>query len=195
MCFIGKRGFSTLALGLAMLTSLAHANGGGGGPAFVEGVNYIPIKPALVVNYGGAGKVKYIKAEISIRADSMLAAQEISHHMPLVRDTLIMLISSVTDEQMSSGEGKEQMRLQALTKLNEALELQIGGGHEEPAKEEKPKKDAHAKDSKAKKDSHAKDDHAKPSKKDAHAKADEHAEAEHGGPISDLLFDNLVVQK
>lgn len=191
MSFIGKRGFSTLALGLMLLSHWVYASGGG--PAFSEGVNYIPIKPALIVNYGGSGKVKYIKAEISIRADGIHAAQEITHHMPLIRDTLIMLISSVTDEQMSSGEGKEQMRLQALAKLNETLELQIGGEHEEPAKEEKPKKGA-AKDTKAKKDSHAKDEHAKPSKKDAHAK-DEHAEAKHSGPISDLLFDNLVVQK
>lgn len=155
----------------------------GGGDAFKDGINYLPIKPPLVVNYGGTGKIKYIKAEISLRVEDKTRAEEVAHHMPLVRDTLIMLISSVTDEQMASGEGKEKMRQDALHKLNEVLAAAIHPGGHADAKAEPAKKAAkaeHAKDEKAKGDA-AKDE----------AAADEHS----GLLVSDLLFDNLVVQK
>ena len=103
--------------------------------------------------------------------------------MPLIRDTLIMLISSVTDEQMASGEGKEKMRVDALAKINEALE-----------KIEHPE-GAHAEAKKPAKDEHAKADKTK-AKKDEKAKDEEPKKEEHKGPpVSDLLFDNLVVQK
>jgi flagellar protein FliL len=161
------------AVAASLLSGSVFASGGGG-DTFKEGVNYIPIKPHLVVNYGGTGKVKYIKAELSLRTEDLHSAQEVSHHMPLVRDTLIMLISSVTDEQMASPEGKEKMRLDALEKINTALENAINPNA------------AHGETKAA-----AKDAHAKPDKTDAHAKAEGHS----GGPVSDLLFDNLVVQK
>jgi ribosomal protein L12E/L44/L45/RPP1/RPP2 len=158
----------------------------GGGDSFKEGVNYIPIKPHLVVNYGGSGKVKYIKAELSLRTEDIHSAQEVSHHMPLIRDTLIMLISSVTDEQMASAEGKEKMRVEALAKINVVLQHAIDPAAEKAAAEalakpEKPKAD------KAKKSEKSKDEAEK---------SDEEKSAEHKGPpVSDLLFDNLVVQK
>ncbi len=53
-------------LGVGLVAVLAtrgvFASGGGSTPA--EGVNYIAITPPLIVNYGGPGKVRYIKAEI-----------------------------------------------------------------------------------------------------------------------------------
>jgi flagellar FliL protein len=153
---------------LLLMAPFTFANSGGG-EVFAEGLNYLHIKPALVVNYGGVGKIKYIKAEVSLRVESNHAAVEATHHMPLIRDTLIMLFSAMTDEQLSSGEGKELMRQQALAKINQMLEQQIGAHHK--AAGEKPAE--HAKDEHAK-DEHAKDEHAK----DEHAK-DEHGQAEH----------------
>jgi flagellar protein FliL len=179
------------ALGLVSIEALAS----GGGETFKEGVNYLPIKPALVVNYGGPGKVKYIKAEISLRVESAKTAQEVTHHMPLVRDTLIMLISSVTDEQMSNGDGKEKMRVDALAKLNQVLEA---AEHPEAAGNDHASSDDHKKED-HKKDEHKKDEH-KAEKKDAHGKEsgkkkDDKGTHEPEPLISDLLFDNLVVQK
>ena len=169
-------------LGLGMLANVALAEAG---EAFRDGVNYLPIKPALVVNYGGPGKVKYIKAEISLRVEDAERAEEVTHHMPLVRDTLIMLISSVTDEQMASGEGKEKMRRDALARLNEVLEA---AEHPDAKKAEKAKLAAKNKaDEKAKKSKKAKDE--------AEASSENPEEKPKGPPVSDLLFDNLVVQK
>lgn len=186
MKLVRKYGFIMAAVAASLLSCSVLASGGGG-DTFKEGVNYIPIKPHLVVNYGGTGKVKYIKAELSLRTEDLHSAQEVSHHMPLVRDTLIMLISSVTDEQMASAEGKEKMRLEALEKINVALDHAI-----HPASEHA--KDDHAKDDHGKKEK-PKADKAKKSKDDEEKEHDD-KKAEHKGPlVSDLLFDNLVVQK
>lgn len=173
--------------------SLTLASGGvfasGGGATFVEGVNYLPIKPPVVVNYGnsGVGKVKYIKAEISLRVEDAHSAEEVSHHMPLIRDTLIMLLSTATDEQMSSGEGKDEMRTEALEKVNEAIEEQIAAG----LPKTRSKKSAHGKSEAATDEHGKKDEHAKSDRPKRTAKK---SAASHG-PVTDLLFDNLVVQK
>ncbi|RZA06507.1 MAG: hypothetical protein EOO68_04860 [Moraxellaceae bacterium] len=167
-----------------------------GGAAFAEGVNYLPIKPALVVNYGGPGKVKYIKAEISMRVDDAHAAEEVTHHMPLVRDTLIMLLSSMTDEQVSSGEGKEQMRQQALAKVNEALTAQMG--HDDKKVDDEASKDGHAdKGKKEEKVGKGKDEKSKKDTKSKKTKADDEDKKAvvHKALVTDLLFDNLVVQR
>lgn len=185
------------SLGTVFLALPALANGGGG-EKFKEGVNYIPLKPAMIVNYASSGsKVRYIRAEISLRTEDAANAGVVSHNMAVVRDTLIMYMSSLTEEELSTGEGKEHMRVTALEKINEALEAV-----EHPAKSEK-KSDKHDE----KKSGHG-DEHAKA---DEHAKPEEHAADDHGksakksgkheekesshGPVSDLLFDNLVVQR
>lgn len=181
--YLRKMTLSIMSLGVILSSNVVLASGGGA--TFVEGVNYLPMKPPVVVNYGtSTGKVKYIKAEISLRVESAHSAAEVSHHMPLIRDTLIMLMSGVSDEQLASGEGKEEIREEALAKVNEAIEAQIEAGM--PKRKGKHKSTA-AKGDKADDNHGAKTSHVpkRKSKKSAAAH----------GPVSDLLFDNLVVQK
>lgn len=106
---------TALLLALPVLAS-------GGGSKLAEGVNYIPVTPALVVNYGGPGnRPKYIKLEISIRAETADDAAEVTHHLPLIRDRLISIISAQTEDSIGTPEGKEYMRLYALAEINKAL--------------------------------------------------------------------------
>lgn len=182
-----KTTLQVMSLSLILSSKLVFANSGG--ETFVEGINYLPIKPPIVVNYGGpgnSGKVKYIKAEISLRVEDAHAAAEVSHHMPLIRDTLIMLLSSVTDQQLSSGEGKDEIRTEALEKVNEAIEAQITAGMPKRSKKSTHGKSENAKDEQSKADEHSKSERPKrPAKKSPAA----------NGPVSDLLFDNLIMQK
>jgi len=82
---------------------------------------YIPMKPAFVVNYGGTGKLKYIKADVSIRLSTTAAADAVRHHMPFLRNNLVMLFSAQTDESITSQEGKETLRQEALKTVREVL--------------------------------------------------------------------------
>lgn len=82
---------------------------------------YIPLKPAFVVNYGGPGRLKYIKADISLRLQDSTAANSVRHHMPYIRNNLMMLFSAQTDESISSQDGKEALRKEALQTVREVI--------------------------------------------------------------------------
>lgn len=179
---------------LAVVFFLFHAAtaiaSGGGGKEIPEGINYIPITPALIVNYGGPGlKVRFIKAELSIRTENATDAKTVMHHLPLIRDKLISIFSTQTEEALSSADGKEKLRLLALEEINAAVHLVEFGDH----------KEADAKSHKDDKKAEKKND--KPDKKSSKEKTknkkeeSEQAEAKSKGPASDLFFNNFVVQK
>mgnify|MGYP006181849267 FL=1 len=111
---------------LFLLLALPALASGGGHNGAAEGSNYIPITPPLVVNYGGPGKSRYIKAELSIRSENAADANTVTHHLPLIRDKLVSILSAQTDEIVSSAEGKEYLRTYALAEINKAL-LQVQG--------------------------------------------------------------------
>jgi len=85
------------------------------------GAIYIPLKPAFIVNYGGTGRLKYIKADISLRLQDAAAANSVRHHMPYIRNNLVMLFSAQSDESISSQEGKEALRQEALQAVREVI--------------------------------------------------------------------------
>lgn len=113
----GQPGLWLFLLSVCLLlpgTSVASGGATAAGP-------YIELKPAFVVNYGGVGKIKYLKAEISLRVDDPKAIEAVNHHMPLIRNALVLLFSRQTDEAMASVEGKETMRQEALAEVNRLL--------------------------------------------------------------------------
>ena len=53
-----------------------------------EDVRYLDIKPAVVTNYGGVGRMSYIKAEVSLQVGSQEDFQKVFHHFPSLRHSL-----------------------------------------------------------------------------------------------------------
>jgi flagellar FliL protein len=97
-----------------------------GVPAVANRAIYIPIKPAFVVNYGGTGRLKYLKAELSVRVASAFEGNAIRHHMPYIRNNIILLFSRQSDENLNNQEGKEILRQEALGEINKILIEQEG---------------------------------------------------------------------
>ncbi len=87
---------------------------------------YIPLKPPFVVNYGGVGRLRYLKAELSVRVASSVGANSIRHHMPYIRNQLILLFSKQTEETLDTQEGKEMLRQEALQEIHAILEEEDG---------------------------------------------------------------------
>lgn len=87
---------------------------------------YIPLLPPFVVNYGGAGRLKYLKAEMTVRVQSIEGAQRVRHHMPAIRDKLVSLLSKQEELVIDTQEGKEQLRKDALTEIQQVIELEEG---------------------------------------------------------------------
>lgn len=90
-------------------------------------VEYIEIKPSFVVNYGEIkNKLKYLKADVSVRVYGKPAAEKVEQHMPLLRDGLVLLFSRQIDKNISSAKGKEALRQEALKILQDRLKEEEG---------------------------------------------------------------------
>ena len=100
-----------------------EASAEGDEPAKVGGsVSYIDLKPAFIVNYGGAGKLRYLKTDIALRLGGGPSGQsQIRHHMPYIRHTIVMRLSRATEEELSSMEGKELLRQDVLEETRNML--------------------------------------------------------------------------
>lgn len=91
-----------------------------------DGELYVPLSEPLVVNYGGPGRLKYLRAEISLRLDKSRDASVIRHHMPLIRHHLVMLFSRQGEEEINTQSGREQLRQTALAETNALLAQEEG---------------------------------------------------------------------
>jgi flagellar FliL protein len=189
-CLIWRGLAGGLTMVLCAIAALPVLASGGGNKGAAEGINYIPITPPLVVNYGGPGKSRYIKAELSIRSENAADANTVTHNLPLIRDRLVSILSAQTEEIVSSAEGKEYLRIYALAEINKAL-LQVQGLATPPTANitaEAPATPASV---------------AAPSQTSLSAASTTSAPATASlpvvtpvkGPASDLYFNNFVVQK
>ncbi len=118
--------FALMVLFTLLLSSLSSAQdetAEGEEAAPVGGsASYLDLKPAFVVNYGGAGKLRYLKTDIALRlAGGPSGQSQIRHHMPYIRHTIVMRLSRATEEELSSMEGKELLRQDVLEETRNML--------------------------------------------------------------------------
>lgn len=97
-----------------------------GEPIAPQTAIYVPIIPAFVVNYGGQGKLKYIKLEVSLRVKDTLSSNSVRHHMPLIRDYLVREFSRLNDVDVDTQQGKELVRVTALEGVQVLLSEEEG---------------------------------------------------------------------
>lgn len=103
-----------------LLTPAVQASGAAGT------VTYINLMPPLVGNYDPGGKkLKYFKADIALRVSNDNKAKAEAHEL-LIRDQLVMLFSQKTEDELSTIEGKEALRQEALQRVQQALMVEEG---------------------------------------------------------------------
>ncbi|WP_417599055.1 flagellar basal body-associated FliL family protein [Oceanospirillum sp.] len=87
---------------------------------------YTEMKPSFVLNYGGPGRLKYLKADITLVTSSPLAEKTVAHHMPLIRNELVSLLSRQTDEAVTTPVGQEQIRMEATQSVKDLMLKEVG---------------------------------------------------------------------
>ncbi len=87
---------------------------------------YVSIVPALVGNYSSGMKMKFYKADISLKVTGTEAEEKVKYHEPLIRNQLVLLFSQQTDETLGSQNAKEQLRQEALKQVMQVLEQEEG---------------------------------------------------------------------
>lgn len=88
---------------------------------------YIALDP-LVVNFDRNGRMGFLQAEIEVMARDERVEEALTRHAPVIRNNLLLLLSSKTYADVANREGKEQLRAEALAEINRVLLEQESGG-------------------------------------------------------------------
>lgn len=116
---IGLRGL--WASELVLLPLFAVAQEEEGDRVFIE------IMPSFVTNYERGARLKYLKANIALQVNSE-GEQVVRHHLPYLKNSLVLLLSSQAEENLTSTMGREVLRQQALDEVKRAMaQLEKGG--------------------------------------------------------------------
>lgn len=88
---------------------------------------YHNLLPALIGNLADQGnRLKFFKADVSLRVTGTEAEEKLKQHEPLIRHQLVMLFSAQTSETINAPDGRENLRLEALKKVQDAINGEEG---------------------------------------------------------------------
>lgn len=87
---------------------------------------YFPLNPPLIVNYQAQGRQRFLQAEITIMAREDDVIESVELHMPMIRNSLIMLFSGQVYSELQTEEGREILRQEALVELQAIIEKELG---------------------------------------------------------------------
>lgn len=108
-----------LLLSLPVVGALAEE---GGGPVFVR------ITSGVVINYGAPSinRLKFAKVGLSVQVGSIESSEIVEYHLPLLKDSIIMMLSGYPEVQIRSAKGKEAIRVAVLEKMQTLMEREEG---------------------------------------------------------------------
>ncbi len=87
---------------------------------------YFPLKPPIIVNFQARGRQRFLQAELTLMARDNEVIEAVEIHMPMIRNSLVMLFGGQIYEDMQTAEGKELLRQEALAEVQRLLEQEIG---------------------------------------------------------------------
>ena len=87
---------------------------------------YHSLEPAFTVNYARGGRQRYMQVCVVLMGRDPDALAAVAEHSPLIRNQLVMLFSSADFDELSTAEGKEQLRQQATLAVQSLLEQEFG---------------------------------------------------------------------
>jgi len=93
---------------------------------------YIKFDPPMVVNFEAKGMTRYLQVGVEVMTRDPATAEMIRLHDPRLRNDLLMLLGGQGYETLSTREGKDRLRQEALEAVSEV----IGSEGGDPAKVE-----------------------------------------------------------
>ena len=82
---------------------------------------YVAIEPALVTNYGGPGRLRYMSVDVSLRVSGIEGEERVKHHMPYIKDAILNLFAIQTNATLDTAEGKETLRKETFEAVESIL--------------------------------------------------------------------------
>ena len=87
---------------------------------------YFSLDPPFIVNFSGASRARFLQVSIEGLTRDPRVKEDITKHIPQVRNNLVLLLSSKSYEELSTVEGKAGLRKQVLKEIQKILETETG---------------------------------------------------------------------
>lgn len=113
------------ALGLAGLSIAAVAENADS-QASLGGPVYVSLEPEFTVNYGQGGRLRYLKAAVSLAVPDDQAALEVNTHSDAIRHEIIMMISEQSGDEIRSAQSRREMQQELLERIRDFMEEETG---------------------------------------------------------------------
>lgn len=75
----------------------------------------------LIVNLSGSGGKRYLRTKMEFELNEEKSLESITNKLPLVKDSILMILSGKKYEDISTTEGKVNLREEIMIKLNEIM--------------------------------------------------------------------------
>jgi flagellar FliL protein len=89
-------------------------------------VVYLPLDPPFVVNFQNPLEARFLQVSMEVMARDPLVVEDVKKHMPAIRNSLVMLLSSQTQQAVATPDGKEKIRTEALAAVQKILQEHTG---------------------------------------------------------------------
>ncbi|MBS3798302.1 MULTISPECIES: flagellar basal body-associated protein FliL [unclassified Pseudoalteromonas] len=91
-------------------------------------VGYYGFEPDIVANYISVSgrKLGYVRVTVDLMLEDINNLAVVEHHMPLLRDAIVEILSQEPEEKIKSLSGREEIRQKCLERINTLLQQETG---------------------------------------------------------------------
>lgn len=87
---------------------------------------YLALDPPFVVNFADKNQMRFLQVAIEVMAYDQGAINAVKENTPIIRNNLVMLLSSQDADTLFSLAGKEKLRDQALHAIQKIVKMRTG---------------------------------------------------------------------
>lgn len=102
-----------------------NSEGEGEEPTVAE-AHYFSLDPPFIVNFTGKSRARFLQVSIEGMTRDAKVKEDITKHLPQVRNNLVLLLSGKTHDELNTPEGKSTLRKQVLKEIQKILEVETG---------------------------------------------------------------------
>jgi flagellar protein FliL len=89
---------------------------------------YVKLDPPFVVNFEAKGLMRFLQVTVEVMTRDPVTAEIITKNDPMIRNDLIMLFGNQQYESISTREGKDKLRAEALATVSKVIDAEGGEG-------------------------------------------------------------------
>jgi flagellar protein FliL len=89
---------------------------------------YVKLDPPFVVNFEAKGLMRFLQVTVEVMTRDPVTAEIITKNDPMIRNDLIMLFGNQQYESISTREGKDKLRAEALATVAKVIDAEGGEG-------------------------------------------------------------------